>query len=218
MNKENGCPPLKSNKVTLIDYGMGNLASIESALDSLGIAHMRTQKPQEILEAKSLILPGVGAFGKAMENLKSRKLIESLNEAVLKKKTPILGICLGMQLFAESSTEMGNHTGLGWIPGKVDKIKTKTLPLPHVGWNTLEFSKDSILFNRLEKNTHFYFDHTFYFVTDSKNIYGQTQYDLSLTAVVQKDNIYGVQFHPEKSQNAGLKLLRNFTNLSLGGQ
>lgn len=201
--------------VVIIDYGMGNVRSVQCALSRLGCDAEITCDATKIAAARGLILPGVGAFGKAMENLQERKLIAVLNQEVTERQKPILGICLGMQLFAERSTEMGMHRGLGWIPGSVNLIDTGSahLAVPHVGWNNIVATANSgTMLNRIEDGTHFYFDHSFHLETEEKYVASTTSYGADLTASVIKGNIWGAQFHPEKSQNSGLKLLRNYLN------
>lgn len=201
--------------IVIIDYGMGNVRSVQCALSRLGCEAEITFDPAKIAAADGLILPGVGAFGKAMENLEERNLISTLDREVIDKDKPILGICLGMQLFAESSTEMGMHEGLGWIPGSVNLIDTAEhqLPVPHVGWNNIESTQVSgTMFNRIEDGAHFYFDHSYHLETDDAYVSSTCAYGTALTAGVCRGNIWGAQFHPEKSQTAGLKLLRNYLN------
>jgi glutamine amidotransferase len=207
---------LKSTKqIALIDYGMGNLGSVKNALDFLGADVRVVDSGSDIAGASAYILPGVGAFGKAMQHLERGNLVGALNEEILGNKKPILGICLGMQLFAEGSTELGNHRGLGWIPGQVNLIDNQSgkMIVPHVGWNTLNFKPSEGLFKRIDGKTHFYFDHSYHFDTLPENRLAVVDYGTPITAAVRKGNIFGVQFHPEKSATAGLKLLRNFLNL-----
>ena len=201
-------------QITIIDYGMGNLRSVHNALGRLGCAAAVSNSPREIAEA--LVLPGVGAFGLAMENLRRAKLVDALNEAVLARKRPILGICLGMQLFADSSSEKGSHQGLGWIPGSVDLIDSQNgaLQVPHVGWNETNTRAESALYSRVPTASHFYFDHSYEYNCPPEFVLSQVDYGRPVTAAVHKGNILGVQFHPEKSQNAGLRLLRGYLNFA----
>lgn len=197
--------------ITVVDYGMGNLRSVHNALKLLGEDVIITGNPSEILQAERLILPGVGAFGLAMHNLRQRGLVEALNEKVLHHGTPILAICLGMQLLAESSTEHGNHTGLGWIKGRVQKFEVEPLRVPHVGWNEILPQQDSPLFKGLDGNKEFYFVHSFHYVPDDPSVVAATaHYGYEFVCAVQQGNIFGTQFHPEKSQANGLRLLENF--------
>jgi glutamine amidotransferase len=198
--------------IAIIDYGMGNVQSVRGALARLGCVAKVVSDAKTLQAADGLILPGVGAFGLAMENLEKLGLINVLQDSV-KAKTPLLGICLGMQLFAEDSEEKGNHRGLGLIPGRVkliDSIAGK-LPVPQVGWNTLK-ARASPLFTRVASGSHFYFDHSFHFDCPLEFRSSMVEYGTELVASVEKDNLFGVQFHPEKSHTAGLKLLRGFLN------
>jgi glutamine amidotransferase len=195
--------------ITVVDYGMGNLRSVRNALDLLGADVHITDQPQDILQAERLILPGVGAFGRAMENLRERGLIDPLNEKVLNQKTPVLAICLGMQLLAEKSYEHGEYEGLGWIPGSVH-LFDNDLPVPHVGWNEIMVQGEPPLFQGLASvNREFYFVHSYHVETNA-NIAATAGYGSEFVAAVHKDNIFGTQFHPEKSQQNGLTVLRNF--------
>lgn len=206
---------MKKKQICIVDYGVGNIKSIFNALNffkniSLKISNNRN----DIIESDALILPGVGAFASCIKNLKKNKVDIVLNEAVLDLKKPILGICVGMQLMAESSEENGFHEGLKWIPGKVLKINTnKLLKIPHVGWNNLNYTNNKILFNEKIKNKNFYFDHSYHFVADKENIIAETNYKSQLIAAVKKDNIVGVQFHPEKSSITGLSFFKNFLGM-----
>lgn len=197
--------------ITIVDYGMGNLRSVYNALDLLGEEACITSNPADILAAERLILPGVGAFGKAMENLHERGLLDPLNEKVLHQGTPVLAICLGMQLLAEDSNEHGQHRGLGWIPGQV-RLFEVDLPVPHVGWNDITIQQETPLLKDLAStNREFYFVHSYHFQTDDPSVVIATaQYGYEFPCIVQRDNIFGTQFHPEKSQENGLRLLRNF--------
>ena len=199
-------------KLAIVNYGMGNLTSVQCALDRLGMPSTITSKPEDLDTADALILPGVGAFGKAMENLESHKLISALKKQTLDKKKPLLGICLGMQLLAESSSEMGSHKGLSFVKGTVERLNVAShhLPVPHVGWNNVFFTRPTIFSERLNLESHFYFDHSFHFVTSKDNVLMEVDYGDKVVAGVINDNIVGFQFHPEKSHVAGLKLLRNF--------
>jgi glutamine amidotransferase len=193
---------------------MGNVRSVQCALARLGCDAEISSDHSKITNANALILPGVGAFGMAMENLRTRNLVDVLNESVVSRKTPVLGICLGMQLFAETSSELGTFKGLGWIPGHVNLINTgkENLSLPHVGWNNIQQSGDPQFFARIGEGAHFYFDHSYEFDTESSYVACTTRYGKSLVAGVRRGSIWGTQFHPEKSQTAGLKLLRNYLN------
>jgi len=202
---------MKKNKIIIIDYGIGNVQSVANALARLGYDFAVSCHAREIQAASSFILSGVGAFGEAMKNLKKRGLIEILDEEVNAKKKPLLGICLGMQVLAESSEEGGAHKGLGWLKGNVVRFpETKTPRIPHVGWNTLRITKKAPLFERTGEAGNYYFDHSYYWQGPQNNILASCRYGVEFAAAVGQGNIYGVQFHPEKSQANGLKLLRGF--------
>ena len=205
---------MTNQKIVLIDYGVGNTQSVSNAISSLGYKKLKiSDNAKLIAEADVLILPGVGAFEECAKNLRDRNLENILNEVVLVKKKPILGICVGMQLLATYSEENGLHKGLNWIEGRVKKL---TLPaqyaVPHVGWNDVVPGMVDPLFSRNAVNSNFYFDHSYYFDCDEKYVAGYCDYGIKVTAAVQDENIFGVQFHPEKSQTSGLKLFRSFFN------
>lgn len=198
--------------ITVVDYGMGNLRSVYNALNLLGAEVCVSDKPEDILSADRLVLPGVGAFGRAMDNLRQRGLIGVLNEKVLYQKTPILAICLGMQLLAEEGYEHGHFEGLGWIRGTVRHFELNQLPVPHVGWNEITMQAERPLFKGLaSSNREFYFVHSYHLTTDDQSVIAATaDYGYEFVCAVHHENIFGTQFHPEKSQNNGLTLLRNF--------
>ena len=200
--------------IVIIDYGVGNTHSVLNAIKFLGYKNIIISDEEiKIQKADVLILPGVGAFEQCINNLLDRKLDIILNEAVIINKKPILGICVGMQLLATNSEENGLHKGLDWIKGSVQKIKApKPLSVPHVGWNNVKNMNPNILFNRNVDNANFYFDHSYHFVCDENYVAGYCDYGTRITAAVQRENIFGVQFHPEKSQTNGLKLFRSFFN------
>lgn len=201
------------NKILVIDYKVGNHQSVINALNFLGYDFMVSNKRDDIIQAPFYILPGVGAFAEAMRNLHRMGIIEILQEEVLIKKKPLLGICLGMQVLAEDSQENGFHKGLGWIKGHVVRLKEKKgFRVPHVGWNNIRIKRSEPLFMRTKEDANFYFDHSYHFVTDGAYISATCDYGSDIVASVQKDNIFGVQFHPEKSQTTGLKLFRSFFN------
>jgi glutamine amidotransferase len=200
-------------KIMIVDYGMGNLESVGNALSFLGYSPFISSDPDNIAAADGYILPGVGAFAIAMKNLEERGLIDALQEGVIARGKPILGICLGMQLIAESSSEMGLHAGLGWMKAKVVQIDGGAkLKVPHVGWNDIQILKHDLLFKNLPGHAHFYFDHSYHFICDDNDVAARCDYGIPLVAAIQRGNIFATQFHPEKSQTAGLKLLRNFLN------
>ncbi len=204
---------MKKN-IAIIDYGVGNTHSVKEAIECLNYDVIISNDPAKLDKADALILPGVGAFKTAMSNLKKRDLIVPLNEMVLEQKKPLLGICLGMQLFADESEENGIHQGLGWISGSVKRIEDcLNLRVPHVGWNDIEVTNESPLFDRLQNRKNFYFDHSYHFICfDDKTVSAKVNYGKGLVAAVKKNNIHGVQFHPEKSQITGLRLLKGFLN------
>jgi glutamine amidotransferase len=200
--------------IVIIDYGIGNTHSVSNAIKYLGYNKLIiSDDEKKIHNADALILPGVGAFEECISNLKNRKLDLILNEEVIVNKKPILGICVGMQLLATNSEENGLHIGLDWIKGSVKKINVpKPLTVPHVGWNDVTSKNKNILFNNNSENANFYFDHSYHFLCEEQYVAGYCDYGINITAAVQKENIFGVQFHPEKSQTNGLKLFRSFFN------
>jgi imidazole glycerol-phosphate synthase subunit HisH len=202
-----------SNTIAIIDYGIGNTYSVYTALKKLDYTVLVTNNKTDIENADALIIPGVGSFGEAMKNLHIFKLIDLLNHEVLENKKPVLGICLGMQIFADRSEEDKAHPGLGWIKGEVLKINpANNYRVPQVGWNNLELKNNTPLFNNCTENSHFYFDHSYHYACDDSMISSVCNYGDKIVASVQHKNIYGVQFHPEKSQTNGLKLFRSFFN------
>jgi len=203
--------------IIIIDYGLGNLFSVIGAVEKLGFKAKISSKISEIEKADKLILPGVGAFSDGMKNLKNLGLIEPLTKLVVEKKKPILGICLGCQLMAKESFEFGHHQGLGWIDGSVIKLEPndKELRIPHVGWDDLLQRKKSILFEGIPDDALFYYTHSFYFKCNNPDdILGECDYGGLFTSAFRHNNIYGTQFHPEKSQLHGLNLLKNFLEKS----
>jgi len=197
--------------IAIVDYGMGNLASVQKALNFLKLDNIITNDEIVIRNATSIILPGVGSFRTAMENLSRLNLISVLEDEVLIKKKKFLGICLGMQLLASLGTEQGSSKGLGWIDGKVIRIHAEGKRVPHLGWNEIHFKRNGMFNNMIDKN--FYFIHSYHFVPDNPdNIFSTFNYGCEMVAGVIKDNILAFQFHPEKSQNAGLFLLKEYFN------
>jgi len=202
--------------IVIIDYGLGNLSSISNALSSLGIAHEITNNPVKIQSADKLILPGVGAFKTGMKNLSDFGVIDVLNNEVLVKKKPILGICLGMQLMCTKSYEGGECQGLGWIDAEVVKFDySKTgLRVPHVGWNDVKCNLGCPLLIGGREIQTFYFVHSYYPVLSNLLLSkGICNYGIDFCAIFQKDNIFATQFHPEKSQYEGLEILKKFSEL-----
>ncbi len=202
--------------LAVIDYGAGNLRSVIHALDHLGVESMRiVRTPHELKGADKIILPGVGAFGAGMIKLKEQNLVQPIREAVL-TGTPYLGICLGMQFLFESSDEMGIHEGLRLLPGHVTRFPPMTdLKVPHMGWNNVQVRRESAFTRGLTDASYAYFVHSYYCrPADPADIALSTTYGIDFAAGVEHENIYGVQFHPEKSQQTGLKVLTNFLELA----
>ncbi len=199
--------------IAIVDYKMGNIGSISNALSYLGLAHIVTNKNEEILNATKIILPGVGAFKDAIKLLTNSGLDLIIKEAAL-KKIPILGICLGYQLLFEKSYEFGNHLGLGLVSGEIKYLSVLNEKIPHVGWNTINIKNDCPLFKGIEDDSYFYFVHSYgaYNINDRQTA-AITNYENDFVCAVWNKNIYGVQFHPEKSGEAGLKILKNFGEL-----
>lgn len=199
--------------IKIIDYGMGNIQSVKNAFELLNTKVEIISDPSNIENSDGIILPGVGAFGNAVKNLKERKLIEPLKDIVINKKIPLLGICLGMQLLADKSEEWGDHDGLSLISGKIRKIPHKEgLRLPHVGWNEVTIKKKDPLFKNIIDKGSFYFVHSYRFECDEKFVLATTDYGHKINAVIRKENIFGIQFHPERSQRKGLYMLSNFVS------
>ena len=200
----------------IIDYGMGNLLSVQRAFEKCGADAVIIDNPLELREALHIVLPGVGAFPDAMENLKKNGWIEELDRAVKEKEVPMLGICLGMQLLAEKGYEVRECQGLGYIPGEIIRLETTDLNerIPQVGWNDIIKQQDIPLFEGIADETNFYFVHSYHFnVSRKENVAAVTPYCGEFASVVIKDNIMGTQFHPEKSQKAGFKLIKNFLRM-----
>jgi len=196
--------------ITIIDYGVGNLGSIENMIKKAGYKSLITSDITEIKKAIKLILPGVGAFNNGIKHLKDSGLIEVLNQKVLVEKTPILGICLGMQLMTKSSEE-GTVSGLGWIDAQTKRFVSDELKIPHMGWNIVKHQKISKLFDESYSEKRFYFVHSYYVSCNNKNdILTKTPYGHDFISSFEKDNIIGAQFHPEKSHKFGINLIRNF--------
>lgn len=199
--------------IAIADYGVGNLFSLISSFEAIGVDAVVTSDRKEIKNADRILLPGVGAFADATEKLKTTGLGDVVCEQA-KGGKPLLGICLGMQLLFEKSFEYGVHDGLGLIPGNVRPIAEKIpdgLKIPHIGWNALHFKKESPLFADVPEGSFVYFVHSYYAADCEENVVALTEYGAELTAVVQKDNIFGCQFHPEKSGRTGLAILKAFS-------
>ena len=198
-------------KVCILDYGSGNVKSVKNLLQHLKVKSTISKKNKAIKDSTHIILPGVGAFGESIKKLRKNIDINFLEKEVLKNKKPFLGICVGMQLLADTGEEFGIHKGLGWIKGKVIKLKSKILP--HIGWNEISIKKKNLLFQELNEKD-FYFVNSFHFdVKDKKLVLANTEYKNTFCSVVNKENIYGVQFHPEKSQLSGKQIIKNFLSI-----
>lgn len=201
--------------IRIIDYGVGNLFSLRSSLRAIGIDADYTGNPAEIRKAYKLILPGVGAFRDAREALRSTGLDRVVQEEAGKGK-PLMGICLGMQMLFDRSYEYGEYEGLGLIPGEIVPMEgriPKDLPIPHIGWNELMLKQPSPLMKNTANGDYVYFVHSYYAETPAEYVIATTDYGVEMTAAVQKDNVYGCQFHPEKSSEVGLSILKAFCEL-----
>ncbi len=208
--------------ITMIDYGGSNIRSVQKAFEFVGATVHITSDPDEIRNASKLTLPGVGAFGAGMAAMRERGLETAVIHAA-QQGTPLLGICLGMQFLFDQSDEIGTHTGLGLIPGKVTRFPEqfrnpqstiRNLKVPHIGWNQLEPAWESPLLNGISESDYTYFVHSYYCApSDPTTILAWTDYGFPFASIVAKDNVYGLQFHPEKSQSVGLRILKNFVKL-----
>jgi len=203
--------------ITIIDYGLGNIQAFVNVYHRLGIPIAIAKREKDLVSASKLILPGVGAFDHAMELLDASGMRGAIEELVLARRLPILGVCVGMQILAESSEE-GNLPGLGWIPGCVRSFRSvdvaASLPLPHMGWNDVQVTGNQQLFCGLEENSRFYFLHSFFFdCQDPDAAIAKASYGIDFCCAVRSENVYGVQFHPEKSHHFGTNLLKNFGEL-----
>ena len=208
-------------KITIIDYGLGNIVSAQQSflkvVQEINIQAevVISNSPNDVLESSHIVLPGQGAFKSCIDGLKNIVgMVEALEKSVLVNKKPFLGICVGMQLLAEFGFENGKHQGLGWIKGSIKRIDVDDLKLPHMGWNNIKVINNFYQMKFSPENKDFYFVHSYFFkCLDEKNIIGITNYGLDFPSIVGKENIYGVQFHPEKSSNQGLELIKNFISL-----
>jgi glutamine amidotransferase len=201
------------SRVVIIDYGVGNLRSVEKAFAAAGASAIVSDDERVLGEAEALVLPGVGAFGACMNELKSRGFDALVRERV-KAGVPLLGVCVGMQMLFEESEEFGRSEGLGLLKGRVRRFD-KSLRVPHVGWNQVKTKRDHPLFGGVEDESFFYFVHSYYCeAEDAEDAIGETEYGVAYASVVARGRVCGVQFHPEKSQAAGLHLLRNFARSS----
>jgi imidazole glycerol-phosphate synthase subunit HisH len=204
-----------SKKILVLDYKTGNVDSIIKAIKILGYNPLFSSERKKIDECSKIILPGQGSYSHAIQELKRLDLLNDLQYKIKKNGIPVLGICLGMQILSTSGDEGFEQSGLNLIPGRVKILKKIPNKLPHLGWNTVNFEIEDKLFNKIENNKDFYFIHSYYFECEDKNnIIGKTNYNQSFASIVKKSNIYGVQFHPEKSLKNGLKILENFLKLN----
>ena len=201
--------------IAIIDYDAGNIRSVENAMAKLGQEVWITRDRERIMNADKVILPGVGSFGDAMAHLREYNLVEVIKD-VVKEKIPFLGICLGLQLLYESSEETPGVEGLGILKGKILKIpEQKDLKIPHMGWNSLHLQNDGRLFRGIEQNPYVYFVHSYYLkAEEEETVKATTEYSVKIHASVEKDNVFACQFHPEKSGDLGLQILKNFAELS----
>jgi glutamine amidotransferase len=198
-------------EIILIDAGTGNLRSVQKALEAVGANVLRTDDPKKVVSGGRVVLPGVGAFGDFMSGLRARGLEEAVNDTV-QRGIPLLGICVGMQAFFEVGEEMGEHKGMGLLQGKVVKFaESLSVKIPHTGWNQVEARKDASLFDGINSGAYVYFNHSYYCQPqNSSDVLATTDYGMNYACAVRRENIFGVQFHPEKSQAVGLRILKNF--------
>ncbi len=202
-------------RVVLVDYGMGNLRSVQKALEYVGIYTEKTNDPEKVIKADATVLPGVGAFKDAVKNLRASGLWEAILDSINGGK-PYLGICLGMQLLLEKSYEFGEEKGFGIFKGEVKLLPTN-VKIPHIGWNQVWKTKDSKILRDIRDGAFFYFVHSYHVVPKDEDVAaGFTDYGINFVSCLEKDHIYAVQFHPEKSQKVGLKLLQNFKEAVFG--
>ncbi len=202
--------------IGIIDYGMGNIKAFSNIYKSLNVPHKVVKVEEHLEDVEKIILPGVGAFDHAMRQLNRSGFLDALNDLVLNQKKPVLGVCVGMQMMANCSEE-GILKGLGWVDATVNKFNKEELnnkPLPHMGWNSVDCTIDNQLFKNIGVNSRFYFLHSYYFNPENKeNSIALAGYGKKFTCAVNRGNIFGVQFHPEKSHHNGVQLLKNFSNL-----
>jgi len=199
--------------IAVVDYGMGNLHSVRNALNMIAADVCVTSRPEDLAAAERIILPGVGAFGECARNLRASGMVEALEEEVLRKGKPFYGICVGMQVLAREGHELGVHNGLGWVPAAVQRFDLPAggLKVPHVGWNEIVPQSETPLLRGFRRDPTFYFVHSYRLVLDEPGWMAATcEYGESFTAAILRDNIFASQFHPEKSQQNGLRLLQNF--------
>ena len=200
--------------ICILDYGSGNVKSVFNICKFIGCDVIISNHPEEIRSRSHIILPGVGAYGASVEKIKRSIPLEILEYEVINKNKPFLGICVGMQVLSDIGLEYGKHKGLGWIPGTVKKHDNKEEPTIHVGWNNIVESKKSELTKNIDQNDNFYFVHSFSFDLENKDyLLCETKYGTVFPSIISKENIFGVQFHPEKSQNSGIKIFKNFLDI-----
>lgn len=198
--------------ITIVDYGMGNLRSVQKAFERVGAEARVIPSPRELAEARGIVLPGVGAFGQAMDNLRVAGWIEPLRDACA-RGVPFIGICLGMQLLFDTSEEMGQHTGLGILPGEVKRFNGD-LKVPQMGWNRIRIRQDHTLLSDVPDGSYAFFVHSYYCAPlDASVILATTDYGIEFASMVARGNVLGAQFHPEKSQTVGLRMLANFASM-----
>ena len=198
--------------IAVIDYGMGNLRSVEKAFQFLGFSAAITDRPQDTEDATHLVLPGDAAFGDAMRNLRDQGWIDVISRGIEQGK-PFLGICVGLQLMFAESEERGRHAGLGLLPGRVVRFP-ETVRVPQIGWNQIAIQRDAGILEDVPEGSYFYFVHSYYVDSEGDDLVATTDYGLEYTSIAARDNVFGVQFHPEKSQQIGLRLLRNFARMN----
>ena len=202
--------------LVIINYGMGNLQSVANAFNALECPVQISSRPEDLREADRIVLPGVGAFGEGMSKLQTAGWATVLEEEVRQKSKPFLGICLGMQFLATTGTEHGVHTGLGWIPGIVERIKSDepTIRVPHIGWNDVSFTHKGSMYADMEDSGVFYFVHSYVLRPENPGVIsGFCRHGIEFAASIETGNIWATQYHPEKSQKVGLKVLKNFLNM-----
>ena len=206
--------------VTIVDYNSGNISSVINSFNEVAKSKVKLEVTSDLNKIKSsdkVVLPGQGSFKSCVDALNNIKgLVDTLNEFVIKNKKPLLGICVGLQMFADIGHEETETKGLGWISGKVSKIDNQNgkYKLPHIGWNQINILKDSKIFKNIENNSHMYFVHSYEFIPKDKNVISATtDYSSNIVCSVEKENVFGTQFHPEKSDKIGLKIIENFINL-----
>jgi glutamine amidotransferase len=208
---------MENNQIVMIDYGASNIRSAQKAFEAIGASVTLTADPRVVSTATKLVLPGVGAFGAGMDALRDRKLDSAICDRV-KQGIPLLGICLGMQFLFEESDELGQHSGLGLIPGHVTRfnLREEKLKVPHMGWNQIEHQETHPLLAAVPSGAFAYFVHSYYcFPSEAADIVAHTTHGHAFASIVARDNIYGIQFHPEKSQRFGLQILQNYARLAV---